>query len=91
MKRSKTSFPPLTWAACECGCGFEGEDDVTQFCIEEAALLAYDIEVNRQVEDEQEQVRGPERRPGQITDPKVAEAMAIAKELHAQQYGVHVP
>jgi hypothetical protein len=26
----------LTWASCECGCGFEGEDDVTQFCIEYA-------------------------------------------------------
>jgi len=24
---------------CECGCGFEGEDDVAQFCIEEAFLL----------------------------------------------------
>jgi hypothetical protein len=23
---------------CECGCGYEGEDDVTQFCIEEAVF-----------------------------------------------------
>jgi len=23
---------------CECGCGFVGEDDVTQFCVEEAVF-----------------------------------------------------
>lgn len=38
-KQSGGSFPPFTWVRCECGCGFEGEDDVAQFCIEEAFLL----------------------------------------------------
>jgi hypothetical protein len=28
----------LTWARCECGCGLEGEDEVTQWLIEEAAF-----------------------------------------------------
>jgi len=28
---------------CECGCGFEGEDEVTQWLIEEAAFMALDI------------------------------------------------
>jgi hypothetical protein len=28
----------LTWTRCDCDCGFEGEDDVTQFCIEDAVM-----------------------------------------------------
>lgn len=28
---------------CECGCGLEGEDDVTQWLVEEAAFLALDV------------------------------------------------
>ncbi len=44
MKRSGAPFPALTWTSCECGCGFEGEDDVTQFCIEEALLDRLDYE-----------------------------------------------
>lgn len=28
----------MTWVRCECGCGFEGEDDVVQFCVEEAVM-----------------------------------------------------
>jgi len=32
----------LTWARCECGCGWEGEDEVTQWLIEEAAFAALD-------------------------------------------------
>lgn len=27
----------MAWTACECGCGWEGLDDVTQWLIEEAA------------------------------------------------------
>jgi len=34
----------LTWAACECGCGFEGEDHVTQYLIEEAVMLRLELE-----------------------------------------------
>lgn len=30
--------------ACECGCGLEGEDPVTQWLIEEAAFLAADAQ-----------------------------------------------
>jgi hypothetical protein len=29
----------LTWVACECGCGWEGEDEVTQWLVEEAVVL----------------------------------------------------
>jgi hypothetical protein len=29
---------------CECGCGYEGEDEVAQFLIEEACLLLLDLE-----------------------------------------------
>jgi hypothetical protein len=28
---------------CECGCGWEGEDEVTQWLVEEAAFLALDL------------------------------------------------
>lgn len=28
----------MTSVRCECGCGWEGEDDVTQFCVEEAVM-----------------------------------------------------
>lgn len=34
------SFPRLTWVRCECGCGWEGEDEVTQWLVEEAVLLS---------------------------------------------------
>jgi hypothetical protein len=75
----------LTSTWCECGCGFEGEDDVTQFCIEEAALIALDIETNRELEADT-----PEAKPGEITDPVMADAMAKAKELHFKATGVRV-
>jgi hypothetical protein len=29
---------------CECGCGYQGEDEVAQFLIEEACLLRLDLE-----------------------------------------------
>ena len=32
----------MTWARCECGCGWEGEDEVTQFALELAGTLALD-------------------------------------------------
>jgi hypothetical protein len=38
--RSSSAFPRLTWVRCECGCGFEGEDDVAQFLLEEALVIA---------------------------------------------------
>ena len=43
MRASSTSFPRLTWVRCECGCGWEGEDEVTQFLVEEAAFAALDL------------------------------------------------
>lgn len=79
MRRSKTPFPRLTWASCECGCGFEGEDDVTQFCIEEAALIHYDAFIAAQQEAEEAAER--ER-------AAVADAMAKAKQLHFERFGV---
>lgn len=35
------SFPRFTWVRCECGCGWEGEDEVAQWLIEEAVLLKH--------------------------------------------------
>lgn len=32
----------MTWARCECGCGWEGEDEVTQHLLEEAAHTTLD-------------------------------------------------
>jgi hypothetical protein len=78
----------LTWVECECGCGFEGEDEVTQFCIEEAAALTLDLQQAAELEAEQ---APPAPRPGEITDPAVQEAMAAAKRLHAQTHGVQIP
>lgn len=28
----------MTWVQCECGCGFEGEDPVAQYLLEEALM-----------------------------------------------------
>jgi hypothetical protein len=41
---------------CECGCGWEGEDEVTQWLIEEAAFTGLEIQeakVNREAVEEQ--------------------------------------
>ncbi len=50
-------FPRFTWVRCECGCGWEGEDEVTQWLIEEAVQLrirALDVAASRRTpEDEQ--------------------------------------
>jgi len=37
---SSPSFPRLTWVRCECGCGWEGEDEVTQWLVEEAVVVS---------------------------------------------------
>jgi hypothetical protein len=39
VRESSTPFPRFTWVECECGCGWEGEDPVTQLVIEEAIML----------------------------------------------------
>lgn len=79
----------MTWAACECGCGWEGEDDVTQWCIEEAALIAYDLHLDaEQREEAAEQPEAPMKKPGEITDPVMVEAMRKVKEIHFQNTGV---
>lgn len=76
----------MTWAHCECGCGFEGEDDVTQFCVEEAMNISFDAAV-RKAEEEEAKANA---KPGEITDPAVQAAMDAAKRLHEETYGVHV-
>jgi hypothetical protein len=79
----------LTWVACECGCGLEGEDDVAQFCIEEAALMTLDAKQAEALEEAQTENQ-PDPRPGEITDPELADAMAKAKQAHFEQVGVQV-
>lgn len=37
--RWSAPIPRLTWVRCECGCGFEGEDEVVQFLLEEALAI----------------------------------------------------
>ena len=76
----------MTSVACECGCGFEGEDEVTQWCIEEAALIAHDA-FQQAALDAEIEASTPTPRPGEITDPAMQEAMRKAKEIHAQQFG----
>lgn len=49
----------MTRTTCECGCGWEGEDEVTQFLIEEAVFDYYDrflreAEEEREAEEQQE-------------------------------------
>jgi hypothetical protein len=34
----------VAWTWCECGCGWSGVDDVTQFCVEEAAFWSVEKE-----------------------------------------------
>jgi hypothetical protein len=73
---------------CECGCGFEGEDDVTQFCVEEACLLLYEgVELERQGDS---LIVEPEAaaKPGEIRDPALLDALSKARELHQQQFGI---
>jgi hypothetical protein len=78
----------LTWASCECGCGFEGEDEVTQFCIEEASLIYFDAYTAAQIEAEQEAEVERNRKPGEITDPVMQQAMEEARRRHAETFGV---
>lgn len=41
----------MTWVICECGCGYEGEDPVTQYLVEEACALAYELHESRVAAD----------------------------------------
>jgi hypothetical protein len=36
---------------CECGCGWEGEDEVTQYLLEECALLILDAQEAREQDE----------------------------------------
>jgi hypothetical protein len=56
----------LTWARCECGCDWEGEDEVTQWLIEEAAFYALDVE-ELQSTPEQREADELMRRHGELT------------------------
>lgn len=60
---------------------------MTAYCVEEAAMLAYELHLAAE-DAEEEAARQPERKPGQITDPVMADAMAKAKELHFRNTGV---
>jgi len=42
----------LAWAHCECGCGWEGVDDVAQFCAEEAGMIVVDRLEGEQMAEE---------------------------------------
>jgi hypothetical protein len=37
---------------CECGCGYEGEDLVTQYLVEEACMVALDAHESRMIADQ---------------------------------------
>jgi hypothetical protein len=68
----------LTWVRCECGCGWEGEDEVTQYLIEEAVLMRPRVdETNRVREWERE------REPELELDKDAAELLARHAELSA--------
>ena len=73
---------------CECGCGLgfaeDAEDEVTQALIEEACFIALDALEADDGDDT------PEKKPGEITDPAVLDAMEKAKQLHAETHGIHV-
>lgn len=60
-RRSSSGFPPLTWARCECGCGWEGEDPVTQYLLEEAGLLLLDAAEARAESEAVEDAQRAER------------------------------
>ena len=36
----RSEFPRLAWVACDCGCGWEGDDEAAQWLVEEAVMLA---------------------------------------------------
>jgi len=42
VSKHSRRFPRLTWVSCECGCGYEGEDLVAQYLIEEALFELLD-------------------------------------------------
>lgn len=44
---SPPSFPRLTWVQCECGCGWEGSDEVTEWLVAEAVLMRQRVLENR--------------------------------------------
>lgn len=51
---SSRRFPRLTWVTCECGCGWEGEDEVTQWLVEEAVQIKIRaLQVGRSPEQQQ--------------------------------------
>lgn len=74
---------------------------MTQFLIEEAIGLHYQAVLNRE-QDEATAADGddaasaavggyhPGPKPGEITDPVMAAAMAEAKRMHKEQFGVNV-
>lgn len=39
----------MTWVRCECGCGWEGEDEVTQWLVQEAVAVKDSREAAREL------------------------------------------
>lgn len=68
----------MTWVQCDCGCGWEGEDEVTQYLIEEAVLMRLRV-------DETNRIREYERE--READAQGEELLARHAELMALQAG----
>lgn len=49
---SSPVFPRFTWVTCECGCGWEGEDEVAQWLIEEAVVRRLQVDEQRDPAEE---------------------------------------
>ena len=65
----------MTWVRCECGCGWEGEDEVTQYLVEEAVLMRLHVDTaNRNREFDAEFERDPE---AELLLARHAELMAL--------------
>lgn len=71
---------------CDCGCGLghdeDAFDDVTDWCIAEAAHLFYEELQARELEEPAAPVK-----PGTITDPVMQDAMARVQQAHRQNFG----
>lgn len=44
------SFPRLTWVQCDCGCGWEGADEVAEWLIGEAILVRQRVLESREAD-----------------------------------------
>jgi hypothetical protein len=68
----------VTWTRCDCGCGWTGLDDVTQFCVEEAAFEYVEQREALLKANAVEDGTG-----GDAEDAGMAEAMKMARDFAA--------